>query len=143
MQMCRFRSVSFLSLSAVLVTACQTPLAAKNPTGVEVFIKGSDIETPENVATRSLRDALESEISARQDLHLALAGRGDLSVLIPDFVSIDRSSPPERLSFTAHLKRAGNIEAQIVSGSCPRTNLSACTQTIMDALSRLSRSNEF
>jgi hypothetical protein len=127
-----------LALAGPLLAACQTAQAAKSsPAGIEVFIKGSDIETPENVTTRSLRDALEAMIRSRADMALSQAGSGDLTVLIPNLVTIDGSTG--KVSFAAHLTRKRDGALRDVSGSCSRAALSECARTITDAVTTLEK----
>lgn len=77
-------------VSILALTACQANGTAMGQERVEVYIKGSHIATPENIATRRLRDAIEAAVSERQDIGLAIAGTGNLIVRIPDDVPRNR-----------------------------------------------------
>jgi hypothetical protein len=125
-------------LSLLGLGACQTVAPAEAPEKVEVFIKGSDIDTPENSATRELRDSVEALVAARQDLILSSPGQSDLAVWIPELVAIDRSSGVENVVFGARLSRRVDGKVAELSGSCERSNVSACAKTIVDALAALS-----
>jgi hypothetical protein len=106
---------------------------------VEVFIKGSDIETPRRTATRDLRDTLETAIASQQGLRLVRTGEGDLVVLIPEFVNIERSQSAERIVFGAQLTRKSNGEMRTVTGSCERQALGDCARIIVEGLEAMRR----
>lgn len=127
------KAISGLAVAGVLF-ACQTAPAARPIEAVEIFIKGSDIETPENSATRSLRDLLEAKLAARQDIRVAKAGEGTLIFIIPDLVKIDKSTQPQTVTYLAQISRKSEHSSKTVTGSCLNTNLPACADMMISQL---------
>jgi hypothetical protein len=125
----RVAIVSILALSA-----CQASGAAIGQGQVEVYIIGSDIATPENIATRRLRDAIEDAALERPDVGLSTTeSPGSLIIYIPDFVEIDRSTHPARITYRALIRRRASTLPQEISDSCYETQISDCAQTILEA----------
>lgn len=131
-------AISGLAMMVVLL-ACQTSPAARHTETVELFIKGSDIETPENSATHALRDLLEARLAARQDIRIAAAGEGTLTFIIPDLVKIDKSAQPQTVTYVAQISWKGESSSKTVTGSCPSTNLSACADRMVSQLAAFSQ----
>jgi hypothetical protein len=123
-----------VALLALLSASCQTFAVAAAPQRIEVYIEGSDIETPENTATHELLDAIEKLISSRSDLSLANAGEGDVVVLIPEQVTLERASNNQRVLFAAEVTAKRDGTTRHVSGSCPRQTISKCAQMVVNAL---------
>jgi hypothetical protein len=129
-------TATILVVVALFLGACQTAASATRApvAGIEIFIKGSDIDTAENEATHALRDKVETLVQSRRDMSLSAPGRGDIVVLIPNLVTIDTL---QNVYFAARLTRKRDGATHDVSGSCPRAALSKCAQTITDALATM------
>lgn len=136
--MIRVAGLIVVGAMSFLLASCETSAVTIEKTHVEVFIKGSDIETRENLATRSLRNLIESDIASRGNMALAEAGRGNFTILIPELVQINTSADPVLVSYRAHLVRKNDSKSRDVSGTCPEANLSLCASTILNELATLS-----
>lgn len=121
-------------LLSLAILSCQTPLALTEKKSVGVYIKGSHIDTPENISTRRLRDSIEALVANHNSLRLAYAGDEDLTVLIPSLVTISRDLGIERVAFSAKLTRKSDDVSKTITGSCKREQLDGCARKIVDAL---------
>lgn len=127
-----------LLVSASTTAGSSQPAVAQDPrAGVEVYIRGSDIESSASTATQALRDGLEALISSRANLKLALPGGGNFTILIPELVRVDERS--EKITFSAHVIRKRDGASTDVSGSCKRSAIIDCTRKIIAALGKLGR----
>lgn len=130
-----------LFVAALSLVACQTHAPSTQKESVGVIIKGSDIETPENTATRKLRDLLEAELASHPDFVLATPGTGTLIVYIPELVRIDGSKRPTIVTYKAEMSRKSSGAKELVTGSCAATFLSGCSQMIIFQLAKFARNS--
>jgi hypothetical protein len=118
-----------------MLCACVSSRGSAGTRGVEVYVVGSDIETPEHNATFDLRDAVEKIITSRPGYRLAQAGKGNVRVSIPTFVKISSRPSGQIVSFSAQIETSGGSKS--VNGSCAINDLNSCAKVIVDAVSPL------
>lgn len=136
--------IFMVGLMLLTVTAASCTMSSSNgqplhSDKVEVYIEGSDIETPENTATRNLRDALEAKIAARVDVSLAQAGQGNIAVLIPELVTLSYDSRPPTVTFRARLTLKSPEQTKDLSGSCSTATIAVCAERILQGVLQLRR----
>jgi len=98
-----------------------------------VFISGSHIQTPENDATRQLRDEIERQVPLEKGLYLSTPGKGDARILITTPVSITQESGVTMISFYAAIVRDG-FPSKVVNGTCPRSAIGECATAIIRSI---------
>jgi hypothetical protein len=130
-------ALQIISILGFALATCQTAAVARQRTPVEIYIKGSDVETPENTLTRRLRDELEHEISQRLDFELSTAGNGTLIVLIPELVQIQTADNSRMVSYSAQISRKSDGQGIDVRGSCAAEDVHDCAQMIVQRLETL------
>lgn len=102
--------------------------------GVEVWIHGSDIETPRHTATRALRDSIENAIEDEIGLVVASFNTGNIRITMPEDVIIANSGGAIYILFDANIStNEGGYESEI-SGYCEYQNLNGCTTKFIMAI---------
>jgi hypothetical protein len=128
------KDLQVMSILAFALAACTTSAVTTQRGSVEIYIRGSDIETPENTLTRTLRDTLEDQISQRPDLELAIAGKGTLVVRIPEMVQINTVNNSRIITYTAQISRKSDGQGTDATGSCAAADVHNCAEMIIQRL---------
>jgi hypothetical protein len=123
------------SILLAFLLGCESIGAPVKIRSVEVFISGSDIETPENNATIELRDALEGLVASRPDLALSKPGRGDINIIIPVLVRIRPTDDGGVVSFSAEIEGKHRV-TEAINGACKRRDIATCAAAILRAVPR-------
>ena len=122
------------AIFALAATALCPVLAVAQKVGVEVWMKGSDIETPQHSATRALRDSIEVAIGHASDLQLAAAKGGAIQILIPRDVIVARDDSVSYVLFSAEINARHLPSPTNVSGYCRYDELSSCSHKILASI---------
>jgi hypothetical protein len=120
-----------ISLCGVLLFV--SPSQAQK-TGVEVWMHGSDIETPAHTATKALRDNVEIAVGRASDMQLSLANKGLIRVTIPHDVIIARDGKVAYLLFEANVERIKPLYRSEIMGYCKLDALEDCSAKIVLAI---------
>jgi hypothetical protein len=122
---------------AVLVSCSSLSYAQKQ--GVEVWMNGSDIETPKHTATEALRDSIEAAVSHSSDMELSAAHAGSVRITIPTDVILAREGDIVYVLFVVNVSLSTPAHSTDVSGYCRYDELANCAEKVLTALRSLHR----
>lgn len=126
-------STRTILLLASIAVACPA-LSHPHKVGVEVWVHGSDIETPKHTATKTLRDSLETAVGRTPDMQLSAANAGSVRVTIPEDVIIAREGDAAYILFEANINVTKPTYATEVSGYCRQDALDSCAGKVVAAI---------
>jgi len=130
-------SIFRVPLALTFLTLSITPCHAQR-IGVEVWMHGSDIETPKHAATKALRDSIEAAVGRSRDMRLSAANAGTVQITIPQDVIIASEGDVAYVMFTANISISKSEYRSDVSGYCRRDDLASCVDIVIAALRAVS-----
>jgi hypothetical protein len=138
-----------VSIARIVVMAMFAGVAAQvsaespaQKLGVEVWMHGSDIETPRHAETRRLRDSIEAAVVHSSELQLSAANKGLLRVTIPQDVILAHDGEVTYVLFMATVSASRPAYTLEVTGFCRSNDLANCADNIVAALMAASRQLE-
>jgi hypothetical protein len=123
--------LSRLFLFLFIVPSIYPSTAHAQKVGVEVWIRGSDIETPRHATTMALRDALEAKIRHSSSLYLSTTGKSFVRITIPGDVIIATGDGITYIMYDIDVTYLGNDGVEHSTGYCRQNEIEACAQSIV------------
>jgi hypothetical protein len=135
-----------MSIARIIVMAIVAGAAAQfsaesaaQKQGVEVWMHGSDVDTPRHAATTKLRDSIEAAVAHSSELQPSAANEGSLRVTIPQDVILAQDGEVTYVLFSATVSVSRPAYSSEVSGFCRSDDLTDCADMIVAALKAASR----